>query len=276
MATPRLDRVRLPGVLGEILVDVRAGTRGAPLPVVVLVHGFKGFKDWGFFPLLADRLARAGFGVVSYNTSGSGINDAGEMAYPDRFARNTFSAELADLETVMDAVNRGALGLPAPTSLGFLGHSRGGGMAILAAARRPEVKALVTWAAIASTSRWSEEMQRRWRAQGHLEVRNQRTGQVPPLYPDILDDIARHAEALDIAGAASRLTIPWLIAHGTVDETVKLGEAEALAEANPAAETLYLPQAGHTFGATHPLGQRSPALAALLDASVGFLTRHLT
>lgn len=26
-------------------------------PVVILCHGFKGFKDWGFFPITADRLA---------------------------------------------------------------------------------------------------------------------------------------------------------------------------------------------------------------------------
>jgi pimeloyl-ACP methyl ester carboxylesterase len=276
MATSRLERHRLRGVLGEILVDVRAGSRGVPLPVVVLAHGFKGFKDWGFFPLLADRLARAGFAAVSYNASGSGVDDSGTVAYPDRFGHNTFSAELADLESVLDAVDAAGLGLPVPTSIGLLGHSRGGGMAILAAARRPEVKALVTWAAIASTLRWSREMQAHWKAQGHLEVRNQRTGQVLPLYPDILDDLARHAEALDITAAARGLTIPWLIAHGAVDETVKVTEAEVLARAAPTAETLFIPQTGHTFGASHPLADRPPALAALLDATIGFLVRHLT
>jgi pimeloyl-ACP methyl ester carboxylesterase len=276
MATPRLERFRLAGMLGEILVDVRSGSRRGSLPVIVLVHGFKGFKDWGFFPLLADRLARAGFAVVSYNASGSGVDDSGTAVYPDRFGHNTFSAELADLETVLDAVNAGALGIPTATSVGLLGYSRGGGMAILAAARRAEVRALVTWAAIASTARWSEQMTRRWRAQGRLEVRNQCTGQVLPLYPDILDDLERHAETLDIGRAAGRLTIPWLLAHGMVDETVKLSEAESLADAAPSAETLFLPRTGHTFGASHPLTGRPPALASLLDASVGFMTRHLT
>ena len=276
MATPRLERFRLAGRLGEILVDVRSGNRRVPLPVIVLVHGFKGFKDWGFFPLLADRLARAGFAVVSYNASGSGVDDSGTVVHPDRFGHNTFSAELADLETVLDAVNAGALGFPASTSVGLLGHSRGGGMAILAAARRTEVKALVTWAAIATTARWPEEMARRWRTQGQLEVRNQRTGEVLPLYPDILDDLERQAGALDIGRAAGRLAIPWLLVHGMVDETVKLSEAESLAQAAPSAETMFLPQTGHTFGASHPLTGRPPALASLLDASVGFMTRHLT
>jgi hypothetical protein len=40
MATPSLTRHRLPGALGEILIDVRAGGRGTPRPAVIVVHGF--------------------------------------------------------------------------------------------------------------------------------------------------------------------------------------------------------------------------------------------
>ena len=60
MATPTLTRHRVPGVLGDILIDVRAGGRATPRPAVVVVHGFKGFKDWGLWPPFAERLARAG------------------------------------------------------------------------------------------------------------------------------------------------------------------------------------------------------------------------
>lgn len=276
MATPVTRQFELAGSLGEIRGEVRAaGTSGA-LPAVVLLHGFKGFRSWGFFPWLTDRLARAGFAVVGYDTSGAGVDDAGELVHPERFGRNTFSAELADLETVLDALRAGRLGLSAPSSIGLLGHSRGGGIAVLGADRRPEVRALVTWAAIATVARWSAELRRRWRAAGHLEIRNQRTGVVVPLLPDILDDIEGHAERLDVLGAAGRLDIPWLIAHGLVDETVPVAEGEALARAARFGETLFLPHAGHTFGVTHPLTGRPPALAALVDASVSFMARHLT
>ena len=50
MATPTLTRHVLPGTLGDILVDVRAGGRGSARPAVIVLHGFKGFKDWGMFP----------------------------------------------------------------------------------------------------------------------------------------------------------------------------------------------------------------------------------
>ena len=37
--------------------DATYQTTSLPKPVVVFVHGFKGFKDWGHFPLLADFFA---------------------------------------------------------------------------------------------------------------------------------------------------------------------------------------------------------------------------
>ena len=74
MATPTLTKHSLEGALGDLLVDVRTGDRRNPRPAVVIVHGFKGFKDWGMFPVVADRLARAGLTAVSVNLSGSGVD----------------------------------------------------------------------------------------------------------------------------------------------------------------------------------------------------------
>src|ERR1041385_6803317 len=116
MATPSLTESTLPGALGEILITVRAGGRDSPRPAVVLVHGFKGFRSWGFFPTLADRLARAGFTAITYSASGSGVDAAGEFVHPDRFGHNTYSAELADLRTMLTALWAGELGVVPPSS----------------------------------------------------------------------------------------------------------------------------------------------------------------
>ncbi|HEX6991604.1 MAG TPA: alpha/beta fold hydrolase [Gemmatimonadales bacterium] len=276
MATPTLTHHTLPGALGELFVDVRAGGRQAARPAVVLVHGFKGFKDWGFWPPFADRLARAGVTAVSFNTSGSGVDPEGNATLGERFAHNTFSTDLADIATVVDALVAGALGVAPPSSLGLVGHSRGGGMSILHAARDPRVKALVTWAATASTNRWGPETRKRWRQAGQLNVTNARTGQVLPMYTDLLEDVEQHAEALDILRAARALAIPWLIIHGRQDETVSFADAEALlrASGHPKTELFPMDHTGHTFGASHPW-RPVAAAEAVFDRTIGFLAREL-
>jgi pimeloyl-ACP methyl ester carboxylesterase len=278
MATPTLTKHALSGTLGEILVDVRAGGRGSPRPAVVVVPGFKGFKDWGMFPPFAERLARAGISAVSVNLSGSGVDDAGDFTLIDRFGHNTYSAELDDVLQVVDALVRGALGVAPPSSIGLVGHSRGGGIGVLAAAEDRRIAALATWAAISSVERWSPAEQRAWREAGMKEIVNTRTGQRLPLYPDVLDDIERHAgDRLNILAAAERLAIPWLIVHGAEDESVSPLEGEALHAAGRSDRVRHVPVhgAGHTFGAVHPWRGETPAFRLVADETLGFLAAHL-
>jgi dienelactone hydrolase len=277
MATPTLTKHSLPGALGQILVDVLAGGRSSPRPAVIVIHGFKGFKDWGMFPHLAERLARAGFTAVSFNLSGSGVDDAGEFSLPDRFGHNTFSAELQDLGRVIDALENGELGVPEPSATGLVGHSRGGGIAVLQAARDSRVRVLVTWAAISRVERWSAAERAAWRTAGHTEIQNARTGQILPLYTDVLDDIEQNAESLDIEAAAEAIKVPWLIIHGTTDESVGFSEAESLKAASARRKTRLLPieGGGHTFGATHPWNSTTPQLDSVFDATLSWLGAHL-
>jgi alpha-beta hydrolase superfamily lysophospholipase len=278
MATPTLTKHTLPGTLGEILIDVRAGGRASSRPAVVVVPGFKGFKDWGMFPPFAERLARAGLSAVSMNLSGSGVDDRGEFTLVERFGHNTYSAELDDLLRVVAALAGGELGVAPPTSIGLVGHSRGGGIGVLAAGEDRRIGALVTWAAISSVARWSPAEQRAWREAGMKEIVNTRTGQRLPLYPDILDDIERHAlQRLDILGGAARLAIPWLILHGTADEAVSALEAEALHAAGREVGARHVPVdgAGHTFGTVHPWQGETPHFRLVADETLGFLAAHL-
>jgi dienelactone hydrolase len=281
MATPTLSSHRLPGALGEILIDVRAAGRDSARPAIVVVHGWKGFKDWGMFPPLAERLARAGFATVTFNLSGSGVDDRGELVWPERFGRDTFTAELRDLATVIEALVRGELGVAPPSSLGVVGHSRGGGVAVLQAANDPRVRALVTWSAISSVERWSPHAVAEWRESGEMEVVNARTGQRLQLTTEILDDVERNAVgSLDILGAATRVAVPWLIVHGTEDETVSHKEAEALRAASTLAATrlLSVDGAGHTFGAGHPWDSKlhdTPALRRVFDMTLAWFAAHL-
>ena len=276
MATPRLARLELTGADGgPLYVDVRTGAReGEVRPAVVICHGFKGFKDWGFFPFLAERLALAGFTAVTFNFSGSGVGpDSDVVNEPDRWFGQRISGDLADLETVL-----GHLASSGARWIGLVGHSRGGGVAVLGAARDRRVKALVTWAAVAGFLRYSPEERVRWRAEGRTEVVNARTGQLLPIGLPLLDDLEANAEgALDVTAAATRVPVPWLIAHGGSDESVPVREAERLARAStsPRAELLILEGAGHTFGARHPWAGSTAELDRLVERTARFLGEAL-
>ena len=276
MATPSLSQHTVAGVLGPVLIDVRTSDRLTPRPAVLIVHGFKGFKDWGMFPTLAERVARAGFTAISFNMSGSGVDQQGEFSFPERFGRDTYTAELEDLRRVMDALAEGALGVAPSERLGIVGHSRGGAIAILAAARDPRIQALVTWAAVSEMHRWKDQVAE-WRARGRLDVVNTRTGQVLPLYTDLLDDLEQNAEALDLSAAASRITVPWLLLHGGSDAAVPVAEAHALAASATRAppRLMIFPDTGHTFGAVHPYAGMTLDLAQAMDETVKWFGRYL-
>ena len=277
MATPTLSRHELAGTLGPIHVDVRAGGRAAPRPAVVVLHGFKGFKEWGFFPPFAERIARAGLTAVTFSMSGSGVDAAGEPVHPERFGRNTYDAELRDTAVVVEAVLRGDLGTAPPSTLGLVGHSRGGGIALLHAVNDEQVHALVTWASISRVDRWDEATRRRWRADGSLEVVNARTGQRIPVSTALLDEAESGAERFDIEQAARRIDVPWLIVHGTNDESVPVAEGERLARLGGPEVTTWLPieGTGHTFGAAHPWKPPVPTADLVFDATLQFLASAL-
>ena len=229
------------------------------------------------FPPLAERLARAGLTAVSVNFSGSGVDDAGDFTLPERFGHNTFSAELKDTVVVLDALLRGELGVVAPSTVGLIGHSRGGGIAILETAQDARVRALVTWASIASVERWPEDQRTAWRQAGRTEVRNARTGQVLPLYTDVLDDLEKNGPVLDVQAAAGRVAIPWLIIHGTNDESVGFSEAELLKGASSRRTTrlVAVEGGGHTFGATHPWRSSTTQLDTAFDSTISWFASHL-
>jgi len=277
MATPSLTKHEISGVLGPIRVDVRAAGRDMPRPAVVIVHGFKGFKDWGMFPPLADRLARAGFVAVSFNMSGSGVDDEGNFTFPERFGHDTFSAALEDVESVINTLVAGSLEVAPPSSIELLGHSRGGGIAILETARDDRVTALVTWASVSTVHRWPAAVVAEWRRTGRHDVVNARTGEVLPLYTDVLDDNEANADHLDILAAASRITAPWLLVHGEADEAVSLEEGQRLAALvrHPASRHEWIAGGGHTFGARHPWAGSTPDLERAFAASVAWFARYL-
>jgi pimeloyl-ACP methyl ester carboxylesterase len=271
---------------GILRGDVRHVTAGVPpdpgggKTVIVVCHGFKGFKDWGFFPYLSEALAeRTGATVVSFNFSGSGIgSDLENFTDLEGFARNTFSREVSDLDVVLDGVQAGRLGdasFAPPESVGLIGHSRGAAAAILVGARRSEIGAVVTWAGIGSVYRYEDGFARSFSEGDVMEILNVRTGQRLPLYRDVLDDMRRNRADLDMETAAGVLGSTLLIVHGTADEAVPVSEAYSLRAAAASAELAVIDGAGHTMDASHPFPGTNPRLEEAVSRSVAHFRSRL-
>ena len=247
------------------------------LGTVILCHGFKGFAHWGFFPYIAQTLAENGLTAITFDFSGSGIGrDRESYTEPEAFAGNTLSKEQDDLENLLDYARRRKL---ITRKFGLFGHSRGGGSAILfAAATGLDVSALVTWAAISYPNRWSSEDMLTWRRQGYADVTNSRTGQTMRMGTALLDDVEIHGQTkLNIEAAASRIKAPWLIVHGTADETLSSSESERLHSLSLGVSTLRLIDgASHSFDAKHPLSEVPPVLEKVVLETVKFFVRNAT
>jgi len=246
-------------------------------PYVVVVHGFKGFMNWGFFPELGARLAAAGYAGVFFNTSSSGIGeDLENFTEVEAFERSTYSKDLEDIERVRAEARAGTFEGVDPERVAILGHSRGGGVALIHAAEAGDLGCVITWAAIPSASRFDEETLTRWREEGHLEISNARTGQVFKIQLDGLHDYEANEERFDIPGAAGRLRAPTLLVHGTGDESVEHESLDILAAARGEGATLLSVEgAGHTFGIKHPMTETDPAFEEVWAHTRTFLDEHL-
>ncbi len=284
----RCDPFEMPVPAGVLRGDVRRPTDDAlPGPehaarsVIVVCHGFKGFKDWGFFPYLSETLVtRTGATVVSFNFSGSGVGpDMENFTDLEGFARNTFTRELNDLQVILDGVQSGRLGsvgIEPPEAIGLIGHSRGAAAAILVGAMRPEVTAVVTWAGIGSVYRYETWFAESLGDGDVMEILNARTGQRLPLYRDVLDDLRRNRAALDMEAGARNLGPALLVVHGTADEAVPVEEAYSLHEAAGSGKLAVIDGAGHTMDASHPFPGTNPRLEEAVNRSVEHFLSRLT
>jgi len=217
--------------------------------LVVIVHGFKGFKDWGFFPWLAQTLGNQRVATCRFNMSRSGVGENSEtFDRLDLFAEDTYSAQIADLQKVVRYCQER---ISAPLFL--LGHSRGGGISYLAAQSIENLCGIMTWSSIARIDRYDAKTIAAWRQVGYVEVENSRTKQMMRISTRLLDDLEANRERLDILGAVARIHQPILVIHGGRDESVPAAESVGIASAASDVSHLVIANASHTFNAIHPL-----------------------
>ena len=246
-----------------ILTDVIYPSEGGKKPVLLFCHGYKGFKDWGVWELMAEAFARNGFFFVKFNFSHNGGTLEQPIDFPDldAFAQNTFTKELDDLEVVLDWLTSKDLGLKGhidENNISLMGHSRGGGTAIIKASEDERIKKLITLASVSDfAARFPQgEAFTVWKNAGIGYVINTRTNQQMPHLFSFYEDFKANEERLTISRAVQELNKPFLIIHGSADPTVDVDNAEHLKQWQPEAQLLLLQGSDHVFGASHPWKQK--------------------
>jgi pimeloyl-ACP methyl ester carboxylesterase len=267
------EEFEIPGADGKpIFGDYTFNKTAEQLPTIVFVHGFKGFKDWGAHNIVARIFAENNFRYLKFNLSHSGVpkdkpNDVTDL---DSFAANTVSKELQDLQKVIDFCS--AQFPDAPITL--IGHSRGGGLAILQAANDNRVANLVTWSAISDfSSLWKKDQEEEWLRSGRIYVENARTKEKMPLDKTLLEDFKKHKKEYSILNAAEEIDVPWLILHGDNDVNVDFSMAQGLAQKQLNAQISKIEGANHVYGASHPYTSENlpEHLQQVVDKTLAFV-----
>jgi len=275
----------------DTIVD---GRHGKPIPIdcyfpqetknsriIVFAHGFKGFKDWGHWGLIAQAFAEAGFIFIKFNFSHNGTtpNQPIDFADLEAFGNNSYTKELADIDVVLNWIDQQTWASP---QVGLIGHSRGGGIGIIKSANDNRIKALATWAAVSRLDySWRDkpDLLEKWKTEGVLYNMNGRTKQNMPLYYQLFEDFEANAELLNTEIALQkRADLGLLIVHGTEDPAIPYFAAKQLHQWQPNSTLHLIEDANHVFGGSHPYKSiELPSHAKeLVEVSIQFFKEALS
>lgn len=252
-------------------------------PLVIFCHGYKGFKDWGAWDLVAEKFAEAGVFFVKFNFSHNGGTMDQPIDFPDldAFGQNNYSKELEDLEDLINFLHSSSNPFQVeinPNELSVIGHSRGGGMATIKASEDDRITKVISWAGVSdlgkrtATSGGVEQ----WKKDGVKYVENGRTKQQMPHYYQFYEDFKANEDRLDIQRAVKKLHKPHLIIHATDDPSVKFIEAEDLHSWHKESVLYPIENSDHVFGASHPWHRSGlpKALEKTVDRTIDFITQN--
>jgi pimeloyl-ACP methyl ester carboxylesterase len=263
-----------------IVWDAYYNAEKEPKPLVIFCHGYKGFKDWGAWELMAEEFAKHNFVFVKFNFSHNGGTIDQPIDFPDleAFAENNYTKELQDLDAILNHLLSNNNGLKTKIDsqkVILIGHSRGGGIAIIKASEDKRVKKLITLASVCDfgvrTSTTGDLV--KWKKDGVKYVLNGRTKQLMPHNYQFYLDYKANEERFNIQKAARKIDVPFLIIHGTKDTSISFADAENLHSWNMNSILCPIKNTNHVFDASHPWNFNSlpKSLLEAVNASIKFL-----
>lgn len=262
-----------------ILIDAFYHEEKVNQPVVIFCHGYKGFKDWGAWNLMAEYFAKAGVCFIKFNFSHNGgtVENPTDFTDLEAFGNNNYSKELDDLDAVINWSQAHFEHNPNINTydISLLGHSRGGGISIVKASEDSRITKLITLASVSVFANGIGTLGdlEEWKKTGVKYVLNSRTKQEMPHFYQFYEDFKANEKRLHIESAEKRLVIPHLIIHGSKDTSINSSEAEALHKWNPKSELNSIEEADHVFNTKHPWdkNEMSDELKSVVERMLKFI-----
>ncbi len=268
------------GISKPILFDISFIKNEKQKPVVIFCHGYKGFKDWGCWNIMADKFAEENFFFIKFNFSHNGGTTDNPIDFPDlnAFGENNFIKELDDLDSVISWVLNSSNEYSGEIDVNqiiLIGHSRGGGIVTIKASEDKRITKVISLAGVSDyKSRFPVgDALAHWKKEGVAYIENARTKQQMPHYFQFYTNFIENEQRLTISNAVKNSSIPYLIVHGTSDATVLLKEAEALHSWSNNSELFTIKDADHVFGANHPWNKEilPKDLQVAINKSIDFI-----
>ena len=197
--------------------------------LILFIHGYMGYKDWGCWNLVEKFYTDLGFGFCKFNMSHNGGTIENPIDFTDleSFGENNYSKEVYDVQQVLNWLETQFPTLP---DIYLIGHSRGGGIALLTASDSRITK-ISTWAAICDIEKRFPEGTplKVWKTQGKRFIENGRTKQKMPNNYSQYEDFELHRDFLNIEQACKKSTKTTFVVHGDLDTSVDIEESRNIA-----------------------------------------------
>jgi len=240
--------------------------------IIIFLHGFMGFKDWGAWHLVQAHFTNEGFGFCKFNTTHNGgtIMNGIDFSDLDAFKKNTYTKEIEDVKCAIDWINAKV----SKWNGHLIGHSKGGAVALIAGKKLKSIASVATWAAIASIGeRFPIKLQlEEWKKNGVRYIKNGRTHQELPQSIDLYNDYKKNEKAYNLQDLCLNYVKPVFIAHGEDDNAVPIESGQRLAIWTQ--QSLYtISNANHVFQSKHPWTAPTlpPELRKLCNKTIEFI-----
>ncbi|HAV13070.1 MAG TPA: alpha/beta hydrolase [Opitutae bacterium] len=214
--------------------------------VVILGHGVTGNKDRPVIVDTANALKLVGFDTVRFSYAGNGDSEGD-------FRDSTLSKEMGDLDAVIDEL------VKSYKHVAYIGHSMGGAVGVLQAAKDSRIQCLISLAGMINTQLF---------AQTEFGDVTPDTGFMwdekdCPLSSKYMHDLCETVH--NVIPLADCIQIPWLLIHGTADDVVLPADTESVQTLKgDSVDVVFIEGADHSFNEQSHKAQMTQAVVEWL------------